>query len=534
VVAVIAGLVIALSGGGSQHPAIALYGAPGSFGSLAHAARVPGGMSFSARGVSGWGFLPGQSAYFTAVGPDGTVFMANEPQNDNQLMPTAQTMAISAFNPSTRRFRNVVIPTSTGVRDVTGPWPSPTLRVGGADVADIGPVSVDGATRIAFLSAAPYEGWGIGANGVYPTLGYLRDRSGGWIYDGSRSVTALKIAGSATSHTGDPCTQETSSDQHAFADCRLPTEFDVLPRSHDLIVTQYASNDPHGTSGGLMVLDPHGRLVASYAFPKITLPSGDTVDVHPREVDADPTSPLGTEHFTVIFDSSTGSQSSPFAMQELEFKSRTRTIRPVSAPILSGETAPGGAPLGFETAQYDSNGNLWAAQSQNGTLTGGPIAIYRRRSNGNTIARPGCSVSATWSGDGWGTTCPPDQQVRQTSSLGIVRSLNLDPTTHAMLIATASGYLLPVLTRDRDRTLRPQAPVDLGLNDLADRSQVSLDLRKGSINPATRTLYLPLQQLQNPSSCQTYPCLPADLNQWLYAIDLRQVEKTRPSGPGLG
>jgi hypothetical protein len=510
-------------------PTVSLYGASGSFGStLTGASQTPTGESFSTSPVPGWSFLPGEAAYFTTVGPDGTVFMANEPQTDNQTQPTATQAAISTFNPASDQFRNVVIPTSAGVTRVAGPWPSTSLSVGGADISDVVPTQVNGSDRIAFLSAEPYAGWNLAQDGVYPTLGYLSQGAGGWSYDASDSVSALSIARSATPQTGQTCTQETSADSQPFADCRMPTEMSVLASSHDLIVTQYASDIPGVTSGSLMVLDPQGHVLSTYAYPSITLPDGQVVDVHPREVDADPDSPAGDEHFVVVFDATTSSgsgatQLGPFAMQEFSFDPATAAIIPLSAPILSGDSTPDGDPLGFETAEYDSSGDLWAAQSDNGTLTGGPIAIYRRQPDGSTLARPGCEVTAGWGGSGWGTTCAPDTEIAQSASLGIVRSLNLDPGTGAMLIATTSGYLLPVKTADGDQMLTPLPAIDLGLNELADRTTTALDLRKGSIDSTTHTLYLPVQQLQTAVECSNYPCAPQALDQWLYGINLDTV-----------
>ncbi|MBO0730876.1 MAG: hypothetical protein J2P57_16595 [Acidimicrobiaceae bacterium] len=509
---------------------VRIYGADGSFGRAARLSHVASGQSFGVVGVPGWGFAPGEAAYFTAVGPDGTVFMANEPQDDNQVFPTAREMVVSEFSPASGRFANLVIPTSTGQTDVAGPWPSSTLRVGGADIADLQPIDVDGTERIGFLSAQPYEGWNISQNGVYPTLGYLTDGPRGWSYDAAEGVSALSIARSATAQTGQPCNQERSADGQPFADCRLPTEMDQLPHSHDLVITQYASNVPGGISGQITVLDTAGRLLASYAYPTITLPDGQTVDVHPREIDADPASPANDEHFVVIFDSSTGSQSGPFAMQEFTYDAATATITPLSAPVLTGDTAPDGTALGFETAQYDRHGDLWAAQSQTGTLTGGPIAIYRPTPAGATLARAGCTVAPTWNGTPWASRCPPDTHITQTTTLGIVRSINQDPTTGAMLIATMSGDLLPIQTANNETTLTPEPPIDLALNALTDRTNALTDrtttltgIRKGAIDPTTHTLYLPIQQIERAGACGARACAPRRLDQWLVAVNLDQV-----------
>ncbi len=93
--------------------AVRIYGAAGTFGQLASAPVTPTGQPLLTVPVDGWGFLPGQAAYFPTVAPDGTIVIANEPQTDNQLMPTARQMALTTFDPASRRFANTVVPTST-------------------------------------------------------------------------------------------------------------------------------------------------------------------------------------------------------------------------------------------------------------------------------------------------------------------------------------------------------------------------------------------------------------------------------------
>jgi hypothetical protein len=528
-VAVVLVIVRLSSRSGSRvGPVATLYGAAGSFGQLETPARVAGGARTTVTlAIPGWGFAPGEAAYFTAVASDGTVFVANEPQTDDQTRPTAQEMAISAFTPASGRFETIVIPTSTGATRTTGPWPNASDLVGGADIADLGLTSADGSQRLAFLSAMPYEGWSIAADGVYPTLGYLSEGKGGWSYDAAASESALTISRSATPTSGEPCAPEVSADGLPFADCRLPAEMDTLAGSRDLVVTQYVGSTPQDISGGLMVLNRTGAVAATYAYPPIVLGTGEVVDVHPREVDADPVTSGGVERFVVIFDTSTGSGSTaatgPFVIQEFGYEPGSDRIVPLSAPVLSGDRAPDGRPLGVETAAYDSAGNLWAAQSENGTLTGGPLAVYRRRANDATLARPGCTVPASWTGEGWGATCRPDAQVRRTATLGVVRSLDEDPRTHAMVAATLGGDVLAVRTSRTGAPTGSQTLLALPLGALRNRATDEIGFRKGTIDPHTDTLYLPVQQLQSATDCPTYPCAPQPLDQWLYAVRLPQL-----------
>ncbi|MDO9353973.1 MAG: hypothetical protein Q7T55_09770, partial [Solirubrobacteraceae bacterium] len=383
--------------------------------------------------------------------------------------------------------------------------------------------------RIAFTSAMPYWGWDTATGGTYPTLGFLsRASTGTWKPDAARNVNALDIAKSSAESV---CTSRPNAAGHSVGDCQMPAEFAQLPRSGHLAVTQYATGDGSRPSGRISVLDTAGRPLATYAYPKITLPTGATLTVHPRELDADPLGRTGDERFVVIFDAvaneGTPRQSlSPFAIQEFRYDARRGTIVPTSLPVLSGDTSGDGTPFGFETAAYDERGNLWVAQSQVGTLQAGPLAIYARGSGATSVLtrRAGCAVDAAWSGRGWGTACPPDERIAEAAPLGIGRSLLEDRGTGAMVLATMSGYLLPVAPVDAAATSHVAlAPIDLGLDRLADRTVRAIGPRKGVIDDTSRTLWLPIQQLATPATCASWPCEPESLDQWLYGVDLKTV-----------
>ncbi|MBJ7470072.1 MAG: hypothetical protein JHD16_02175 [Solirubrobacteraceae bacterium] len=506
---------------------VTAYGASGTFGGVGLRSATPTGHPFAAHAVDGWRFLPGQSAYFPAVTPDGTVVMANEPQTDNQLLPTARQMVLSTFDPRRLAFRNEVIATTTGRTEVSGPWAGAAGLVGGGDVSDVELVRQDGGWRIAFTSAMPYWGWDAEAAGVYPTLGYLRrDRGGDWVADPRRSRTALDLA--RRSHRGAPaCQQEATASGRVSAPvgtCHMPAELAQLPRSRALVVTQYASSDAATPSGRISVLDPAGQVLASYAYPRISLPDGKRLVVHPREVNADPTGRRGEERFVVIFDAvgAPGAPTPPFAMQEFRYDDRARTIRPVSVPVLSGDVAANGSPVGFETAQYARDGSLWAAQARTGTLHGAPVAVYRAAGGRAVLGgRPGCSAPQGWHGERWATACAPDARVAAAAPLGVGRSLVEDHATGAMLLTTMSGVVLPMLPPGDATSPRALPPIDLGLDGLVDRRVARIGPRKTAIDQRTGSLWIPVQQLASHASCSTWPCAPAALDQWLFRVDVR-------------
>ncbi|MBO9531612.1 MAG: hypothetical protein J7513_01405 [Solirubrobacteraceae bacterium] len=532
---------------------VRVYGAAGTFGGLDHRAATPTGEALTTAPVPGWGFLPGQSAYFPAIAPDGTIVIANEPQTDNQLRPTARQMALTTFDPATLRFANTVVPTSTGLTELGGPWPAASSIVGGGDVSDVGVIRAGSSTRVVFTSAMPFWGWASGG-GEYPTLGVLAQNSdGGWSVDRRRSRTASDLAVSAgraerarirmasrksrkarraahaaAAATGDACVTRSYPGMDTYGDCRMPAEFAQLPASQGLVVTQYAFDDPDRPSGRLSVLDPvRGNVLASYAYPSITAPDGGQLAVHPREVVADPYGRSGAERFVVIFDAErgvgdAGAPSVAGAMQEFAYDAKSGTLTPLSAPILTGDRAADGTPLGFETATYDARGDLWAGQSQVGTLQAGALAVYRRTSRGTVLAgRSGCSVSSAWRGQAWGRTCAPDVRIGEAAGLGIARSLDPLPGG-TVVLSTMSGRVLAV-RRTADGGLAAGRSVDLGLDLLADRSTVRIGPRKAAYDRARHLLWIPIQQLATDRTCASWPCPPQVLDQWLVAVDVTRL-----------
>jgi hypothetical protein len=508
--------VHAAPGAASQVAAV-LYGRNGRFGALGSRASLPTGQPLQTRAVPGWGFRPGQSAYFTALGADGSVIIANEPQTDNQILSTATDMVLSTFNPTTQTFRNLSVPTSSGAAAAANPQPGPTSGLGGADISDVQAVTSGGSTRVAFIAAVPYHGWDVQRLGTFPTFGYLTQQAGGWAVDTPSSRTADDIRRSAPAAAQWVCPTNNAYLQ-PVTQCLGFAEIAVLPRSHNFVVTLYFENDAQHSSGGLAVLSPDGRLLSAYRYPEVVLPDGRHLGIHPREVDADPTSAPGDERFVVIFDTFDDRGSTlPFALQEFRVRSNA-SISPVSSAVLPRT----GGDIGFETAAYDGLGNLWVAETRQHTLAGGPIGVYRGTAGHRRLNAPACAATSGWVAR-WGTACAPDVEMSATDGRGIVRSLVEDPVTHSLLVATMSGYLVVIKPSGPGWTARP--PVNLGLDQLVDRTHRWIGPRKGVVDPARRALWLPVEQLASPWVCAAFPCAPQALDQWLYRFDLTTLLK---------
>lgn len=448
-------------------PPVTVFGRAGSFGTAIGSA------------VAGWGFLPGQSAYFAAVDSLGRVFIADEPQTDNQADPTATTMAISVFDPSAARFTNLVVPTSTGAQSATA-----ANGVGGADVGDI---HVIGGERLAVLSSAPYNGWNAVQLGVYPTYATVGLRTSSL----ASSFTGAQLRAASTAGAG-VCNRALPTSFGPVADCGGLAEFAVLPKSGFLAVSRFWDN-------GVVILDPTGRIVAALDYPA-------GIDAHAREVDADPTSKAGDERFLVIFDTF-GTPQPPFVAQE--FRWTGKVIEPVTVPFTTGGTSHGVA-MGTETAVYDHDGNLWIAEARSRTLDGGRLVRYSR-SSGLTKLRSACAAIPGDVAKGWGTACAPDLTTDVTTGHALVRSLTDDAARHRVVAVTMDGTVATAAGTGGRVVLR------LPLDALVDRTRFWIGPRKGATDPTRSWLWVPIQQTRT-SACAG--CAPAVLDQWLVRIDL--------------
>jgi hypothetical protein len=504
-------------------PTAILYGKTGTFGGLS--TNLPTGESLYTDAVTGWGFAPGDSEFFSALAPTGDVVLGTNPQTDDEHYATADHMNIGIFNPTSNVFRNLTIPTSTGSLVTTNPF----YPVGGASVDGLVSVNVGGVPRIAFTSSVPYNGWDLTKYGEYPSLGYLDATTGSLAYNQSMSVSANQIHNKGGLSTN-ACFPATNIFGQSIASCRGLAEMQVLPLSQKFVITQYLQDIWNGNqqSGRIVVMNTDASVVASYTYPNIPNPAGGFYSVNPREVDVDPTSTGNLEYFTVVFDVVDRGAQGTGTMQEFAYNRTTNQITPVSLPILSGQTGTNGQRYRYDTAQYDSSGNLWLTQAVTGQLTGGPAVVYAK-SSGKRALETRCAAPAGWTGvngANWATSCAPDKTALGTGDYGQSRSLVEDPATHMMFDATINGYLLRVKQTGTGSgmTLTTMPAINLGLDTLADRTKLYIGVRKGIVDVKNRALWLPVVQVANPSLCPTWPstqpCTPVPLDQWLYRFDL--------------
>ena len=491
---------------------VSVIGRPGTFGSLV--ADRASGVDLIA--VDGWGFLPGQAAYFTAVDGAGRVIIANEPQTDVQPRPTGDSMVFSTFDPATRSFSNHPVPTSRGSLTAA----ATPAGVGGADIADVQIISAPEGDRLAFTSMAPYNGWDASTRGVYPSLTILNETPAGWTPEAGHRYTAaeLETAGGAGRIV---CSRRLPAVGDLIADCGGIAEIDTLPRSGYLAATQYFGHPEAGqTNGMIVVLDPAGQVAAALPYPRTVDVDGHEITVRPREVDADPTGRPDDERFLVIFDVDPDAERGVqpvFAAQEFRYVASRAVVEAVSKPFTTGGTVDGRR-AGTETALYDSQGNLWVVDTVAGSLGGGRTSVYRPRAGRDRLEGGICAARSGSISIGWGSACAPDASTDVTIDAGgPVRSLSDDPARHRVIAVTMGGAVVSITDDLRSRVLV------LPLNELGDRSQLSIGPRKGALDQQRDALWLPIQQLQNASSCAAWPCPPRPLDQWLVRIDLTRL-----------
>lgn len=505
-------------------PNVTLYGAAGTFGQLASVSALPTGQTLQTIGVTNWGFNPGESEFFSALAPDGEIVLGTNPQTDNEVYATADQMNLGVFDPVANTFRTIIVPTSNGTLHVTNPF----SFVGGASVDGLITATVNGQPKIAFTSAVNYNGWDVNAKGEYPAVGFLDVPAGAIQYNPTLSLTADQIS-SKSALGASSCPSSNNIFNQQVSGCRGFAEMGQLPLSQNFVITQYfASSGNH--SGNIVVMSPDGTVLANYQYPNISNGSGGFYNVNPREVDVDPTSVGNLEYFAVIFDvGNPDGTSGSFPLQEFAFNRTTNQIIPISAPVLSGGTNGSGQPYRFETAKYDSFGNLWATQAVTNSLAGGPIVVYANNAGVRTALEQTCAVPSDWSGANWQQTCTPDKIASNTDAYGQTRSFTEDPQTHTMFAATIANQLLRVKQSGSGAglTLTTLPAINIDLDAFRAISSGYIGVRKGVVDPATRSLYIPVVQVYSPAVCSTWPsttpCTPIVLNQWLYRFDLNAL-----------
>jgi hypothetical protein len=315
-----------------------------------------------------------------------------------------------------------------------------------------------------------------------------------------------------------------------------------LPRSRDIIVAQDADG-PGRHSGALVALrvtgpDRAGRfavkIMGRYAYPDIRDPGtadpGDLLDVAFRSVQADPTGVRGDERFAVSLFIRNRDATTPGVLQEFSYDAETGAIRPVSAPLIAGDRAPGSQTFyGYGAVLYDGRGNLWAGRLDG--LHGGSLAVYaatggRRKLDASCAHDPSRPIdSSVTTGAGrtvWGRSCRPDYDILQARTLLGLEGLVEDPATHDVVGLALGGALLPIRPSGTGSGMTFQVGnvVDVGRKLLPTTGADFADHRLGAIDAAHR-LWL--------SAMHARPrTVGVPLDQWLYSVDVGDLFAPAP------
>jgi hypothetical protein len=450
-------------------------------------------------------------------------------------VPTAAELVVATYQPATNIYRNVRIHTSAGrdrVLDRAG-------RPAAPSIADLEPVA--GGAAVAFTVWPTEADVDTARDGSWPVFGVLTTVDGRWQVAAINQWTAEQLR--ASGPAGPQACPE-RPDPAVRGECRGFTEMATMARSHDIIVAQYAAL-PQNRNGGLTALrltgpDADGRfavrVMGHYMYPRVRDPGtpdpNDYLAIAPRAIEADPTSRLGDERFAVSLDIVNGtSRHQPPVVQEFSYDAGTGAIRPVSAPLIPGDRVPDGGPFhGYGATLYDSGGNLWVTRSQG--LHSDKLAVYasvdgaRRTGSGQCLFDPNRSMeSYVTTGSGrrvWGQACRPDYDILQAQgqlgSLGMVE----DPVSHDIVVLHFDGGLMAVRPSGSGTAMTFQIGnlVDLGRKLLPIAETDFPDHRLAGVDGRHR-LWL--------SGTQGRPDgVEVTLDQWLYAVDLRDLFEPPP------
>lgn len=434
---------------------VSWYGAPNTFGRPGTPGNAiyptdsagfttPSGQPVSSRPVNGFAWSdPGLFGLFNEVSTDGTLFTGAKSNVSNNVVPSANVTRLGAFDPKTSRWQNIPILTSTGAQSIssnTSPFWSvaqpalPEPMNAGGFVADIQALENN---AVAFVISAgfPAAYWGFFGNpgpvdtnaGVWPTFGIATKIGEQWQVLSQNQWTGAQLRalpGSNAALAQQICPENPGVLPAGESDCQALNEIAAMPRSKDLIITQYLSND-----GGLAAL--HYAPIAgsspvrysiqwtgSFRYPRANL----TNNANPRraiiadikEIQVDRSSAVNDERFVISFDLSFADGNNnpppPNVIQEFSYHANQTDlnlrITPTSPPI-----------LGYASARYDKDGNLWAK----GTAE---IGIYAKDpTTGRKISTSACGFDPNntefqyFTGIDWGKACAPDYVIRQPETL---------------------------------------------------------------------------------------------------------------------
>jgi hypothetical protein len=527
---------------------VVIYGQQGTFGGLQPAGFLPNGQSYQTINTS-LALDPGQAAWFATGANNGDIVIPNQPQSDNPLgAPTANDMAVTIFTPSTAAVQTVRIKTSTGYTYV----PPQNQGIGGADIEDSlllpnGQVALD--------SASPWNANPFNLNpatyGVYPTYVTLQSSGNGWAPSTAKFARDIQSSNTQPAPTplnpnlhitvGQQACPTGSMNGVSITTCLSPAEMGLLPQSGDVVVAQYTPNptypsDVNGEhSGHLMVLDPAGKLLASYVVANQSdstcTGSNGFKTVSPREIDTDPTSVLGDERFIVIYDvfCNTGTTTAnSWAAQEFSFNSTRAQTAPTQAITATSAAFNPSTTSTVDRAHYDRWGNLWfGTKSGSNSLAGADVAVYTKAADDshkfNTTACPPFAA--------WGEVCPPDypsteNELHEGTQMAAPANIQevWDPTsgTSTEYIYDTSDYVLPITAtytkgQPSTMTFTMRPIIDQGIHSSLNPGQGDLlNAVKGAISGGY--LWIPVQQWLTPGTAPPTP--PIQLSQYLTRISL--------------
>lgn len=422
-------------------PVVTMIGGTGTFGTLSSVTVTPSGHSFSVLPVTGWQVGAGLCLFYSRATPDGQLILSTIGFTNNELKPTEDHAELCAYDPATEGFYSQVIPTSTGQLTAV----NPATGLGGTDTGAGDIALVETATGPAILTTQEgyYFSWDLPSDGLYPALAYFSESGGQWLYEPSASLTSNQWEATNPGLFGTVIAGglgKTAGSGGSYWSPRFPGQMAVLPASGNAVIGHYFGfGGTAVASGGLSVITPSGSLVAAYQIPNITPLSGTLTLAAVRDVEADPTSLLNKEQFSVIYDAF-GTGIHP-TIQVFSYNQSAETIAPVSVPCVPADTG-----INPQYCLYGPDGSLYVScgQVSNGLL-GANMQVYLPHGGGSSNLVTQAPVFGGWQSSSWPTAVAADYSLGFTQGLGIqglAGPLAIDDgVTGALLVPGISGRL---------------------------------------------------------------------------------------------
>ena len=458
--------------------------------------------------------------FFMNVGSAGNVFVSSgEGMAISAFNPDSGTFSNIRF----KTDRNKEVPVKPCAAPPAEPWCQDT----GVDrlSGDVGDVDVlAGGNAVVATGLALYDGQDLETEGQFPMFGIVtRGADGQWrvaegpdangdgrpdwrnawspreLYDAT--IAADPVNGPALGEAVCPIKRDFFGQPildpagRQVRDCTWTNEVAVMPHSNAVVLTHYGL----GTVSVLELSGPDAsgrytaRISAAYKFPDVDDPSwpdsfsepspylksdGGPCDapappaeadrkigIAPREVQTDPSSPLGDERFAVSADmgawryrnSSGCVVNTTVAGGIVEFSYNAsaavdQRIRPVSGPVLVNELTTKPEPVnglkafaGIGPMRYDHQGNLWVPSGDD-NFGGLGVKVYPKTASGRALSSSACFdpskplqdyVAQTPGARAmWGVICPAQYNIVQPKIVGPVFHLDEDPATGNMVITS--------------------------------------------------------------------------------------------------